>query len=60
MGGKEGRDLQSSVRAVSSAQLFYLVEGMSWDVRRNGLHNVETLERNNIFNAVEKFRQALF
>lgn len=60
MGGKEGRDLQSSVRAVSSAQLFYLVEGMSWDVRENGLHNVEALEHNNIFNAVEQFRQALF
>lgn len=60
MGGMEGRDLQSSVRAVSSAQLFYLLEGMSWDVRENGLHNVETLEHNNIFNAVEQFRQALF
>lgn len=56
MGGKEGRDLQSSIRAANSAQLFHLVEGMTWDMRRNGLHNVEILECNNIFTAVDQFR----
>ena len=56
MRGKEGWDLQSSVRAASSAQLFYLVEGMTSGMRRNGLHSVEILERNNIFNGVEQFR----
>lgn len=56
MEGKEGQDLQSSVGAASSAQLLYLVEVMTWDMRRNILHNVETLECNNVFHAVEQFR----
>ena len=56
MGGKEGWDLQSSVRAACSAQLFYLAEGTTSDMRRNDLHNVETLEHNDIFNATEQFR----